>query len=154
MGIMIQMDVKKQLENDMKDAMRAKDELRKRTLRMALSAIRLAEIDKGAPLDDQATYAMLQKEIKSRHESIADAERAGRPDLVADSEAEIAVLESYLPKPFTEEELEKLAQQAIDEAGATSQKEMGQVMKILMPKLQGRATGNEASQVVRRLLAG
>jgi uncharacterized protein YqeY len=151
---MIQMDVKKQLENDMKDAMRAKDELRKRTLRMALSAIRLAEIDKGAPLDDQATYAMLQKEIKSRHESISDAERAGRPDLVADSEAEIAVLESYLPKPFTEEELEKLAQQAIDEAGATSQKEMGQVMKILMPKLQGRATGNEASQVVRRLLAG
>lgn len=154
MGIMIQMDVKKQLENDMKDAMRAKDELRKRTLRMALSAIRLAEIENGTSLDDQAVYALLQKEIKSRHESISDAERAARSDLVEEFRAEIDVLEAYLPKPFTEGELEQLARQAIQEAGAASQKEMGQVMKILMPQLQGRATGSEASQVVRRLLEG
>jgi uncharacterized protein YqeY len=148
------MDTKQQLESDMKDAMRAKDELRKRTLRMALSSIRLAEIEKGAPLDEQATIALLQKEIKTRHESISDAERAGRVDLVQESQAEIAVLESYLPKPFTEQELEDLARRAIAEAGATSQKEMGQVMKILIPRLQGRASGNEASQVVRRLLTG
>jgi uncharacterized protein YqeY len=154
MGIMNHMDTKRQVENDMKDAIRAKDELRKRTLRMALSAIRLAEVEKGAPLDEQSVLALLQKEIKSCHESISDAERAGRSDLVEESRAEIAVLESYLPKPFTEQELEELAQRAINEAGATSQKEMGTVMKILVPQLQGRATGSDASQIVRRLLAG
>ncbi len=133
--------------------MRAKDELRKRTLRMALSSIRLAEIEKGEALDEQATLALLHKEIKSRQESIADAERAGRPDLIEESQAEITILESYLPVQFSEQELEALARQAIDQAGATSPREMGQVMKILMPLLQGRATGNDASQVVRRLLA-
>ena len=133
--------------------MRAKDELRKRTLRMALSSIRLAEIEKGEALDEQATLALLHKEIKSRQESIADAERAGRPDLIEESQAEITTLESYLPVQVSEQELEVLARQAIDLAGATSPREMGQVMKILMPLLQGRATGNDASQVVRRLLA-
>ncbi len=137
----------------MKDAMRAKDELRKRTLRMALSSIRLAEIENRAALDEQATLALLHKEIKSRQESIADAERAGRPDLIEESQAEITILETYLPEQFSEQELEALARQAIDQAGATSPKEMGQVMKILMPQLEGRATGNDASQVVRRLLA-
>lgn len=146
------MNLKQQLENDMKDALRNKDELRKRTLRMTLSDIRFAEVEKGNALDDQALMSLLQKEIKSRHESIADAERAGRLDLVEESWAEIAVLEEYLPQPLTMKELEQLARQAIAEAGATSAKEMGQVMKILMPKLQGRATGSEASQVVRTLL--
>ena len=146
------MNIKEQLENDVKEAMRAKDELRKRSLRSALSSIRLAEIEKGSALDDAAVMAVLQKEIKSRQETIADAERAGRADMIAEAQAEIGVLESYLPKSFTAEELENLARQAIKEAGATSPKEMGQVMKILMPQLQGRATGNEANQVVRRLL--
>jgi uncharacterized protein YqeY len=94
-----------------------------------------------------------RQRIKSRQESIADAERAGRPDLIEESQAEITILESYLPVQFSEQELEALARQAIDQAGATSPREMGQVMKILMPLLQGRATGNDASQVVRRLLA-
>jgi uncharacterized protein YqeY len=153
MGIMKRMDTRQRLESDIKDAMRAKDELRKRTLRMALSSIRLAEIEKGEALDEQATLALLHKEIKSRQESIADAERAGRPDLIEESQAEITILESYLPVQFSEQELEALARQAIDQAGAASPREMGQVMKILMPLLQGRATGNDASQVVRRLLA-
>lgn len=153
MGIMKRMDTRQRLESDIKDAMRAKDELRKRTLRMALSSIRLAEIEKGEALDEQATLALLHKEIKSRQESIADAERAGRPDLIEESQAEITILESYLPVQLSEQELEALARQAIDQAGATSPREMGQVMKILMPLLQGRATGNDASQVVRRLLA-
>jgi uncharacterized protein YqeY len=150
---MKRMDTRQRLESDIKDAMRAKDELRKRTLRMALSSIRLAEIEKGEALDEQATLALLHKEIKSRQESIADAERAGRPDLIEESQAEITILESYLPVQFSEQELEALARQAIDQAGAASPREMGQVMKILMPLLQGRATGNDASQVVRRLLA-
>lgn len=148
------MDTKQQLENDMRNAIRTKDELRKRTLRMALSSIKLAEIEKGAPLDEQATLSLLLKEIKSRQESLSDAQRAGRTDLVEEAEAETAVLEGYLPQPFTQKELEDLAIQAVAETGATSPKEMGQVMKILMPQLQGRATGAEASQIVRRLLGG
>jgi hypothetical protein len=146
------MDTKTQLENAVKDAMRASDELRKRTLRMALAAIRQQEIDKGVPVDEAAVQTILQKEIKSRHESIADAQKAHRPDLEAEAEAEIGVLEGFLPSQLTPEELDALAQQAVAESGATSLKEMGQVMKILLPRLQGRASGDQASQAVRRLL--
>ncbi|HSQ16822.1 MAG TPA: GatB/YqeY domain-containing protein [Anaerolineales bacterium] len=147
------MNLKDQLQSDLKDAMRAGDVLRKNTLRMALSAIKLAEIEKNNPLDENAVLAVIQKEVKSRRESIADAERAGRPDLIQATEQEISLLEHYLPKALDPVELETLARQAIQEAGATSLKEMGQVMKILMPQLQGRATGDQASQIVRRLLA-
>jgi len=146
------MSIKQQLENDLKEAMRNKDELRKRTLRLTLTDIRLAEVEKGGALDDPALMALVQKEIKSRHESIADAERAGRPDLIEELRAEISVLEAYLPQQLSTQELEELARQAIAEAGATSPKEMGLVMKLLVPRLQGRASGNEASQVVRKLL--
>lgn len=146
------MTSKADLENDLKDAMRTKDELRKTTLRMALAAIRMAEIEKRADIDEPALLGILQKEVKSRQEAIADAKKAGRQDLVAASQAEIGVLEKYLPQPFTEEELEALAGQAIGEVNATSVREMGQVMKVLMPRLAGRASGNLASQVVRRLL--
>jgi hypothetical protein len=146
------MSVKSQLESALKDAMRAGDDLRKRTLRMALSAIRLAEVDKGAALDDAAALSLLQKEIKARQESIEDARRANRPDLEQASREEIAVLQDFLPKQLTPEELETLAKDVIAEVGATSIREMGQVMKVLLPRLEGRAPGDQASQVVRRLL--
>jgi len=132
--------------------MRAQDDLRKRTLRMALSAIHLTEIESKQTLDDVTVMAALQKEVKSRQEAIAEAKKANRPDLVEAAQAEIEVLQSYLPQPFSAAELEQLAREAIAEAGATSPREMGQVMKILMPRLQGRATGSEANQVLRRLL--
>ena len=148
------MSVKSQLENALKDAMRAGDDLRKRTLRMALSAIKQTEIDKRVTIEDPGVMAILQKEIKTRREAIADADRANRPDLAAESQAEIAFLESFLPQELTPEDLEDLARQAIAETGASSIREMGQVMKVLMPRLQGRATGDAASQTVRRLLSG
>ncbi|OGO42117.1 MAG: hypothetical protein A2W36_05130 [Chloroflexi bacterium RBG_16_58_14] len=148
------MSVKSQLENALKDALRAGDDLRKRTLRMALAAIKQTEIDKGITLEDPGVMAILQKEIKTRRETIADAERANRSDLAAASQAEITYLESFLPQELTPQELEDLARQAIAESGATSAREMGQVMKLLMPRLQGRASGDAASQTVRRLLAG
>jgi uncharacterized protein YqeY len=146
------MSVKKRIESDLLAAMKASDDLRKRTLRMALSSIRLAEIDKGSELDEGAAMAVLHKEVKARQEAISEAQRAQRPDLEAASQAEISVLEEYLPKPFSPEELEELARQAIAEVGATSPREMGLVMKTLMPRLQGRAAGDQASQVVRKLL--
>jgi uncharacterized protein YqeY len=154
MGIIKTMDTKEKLENDLKEAIRAKDTIRKRTLRMVISAIRLVEVDKRQPLDESGVLAILQKEVKSRQEVIEESKRADRPDLIAEAEAEIAVLEEYLPSPLSPEELECLAQQVINETGASSPKEMGQVMKALVPRLEGRATGQQASQVVRKLLQG
>lgn len=152
------MSTRERLESDLKAALKSGDELRKRTIRMALAAIRMAEIEKDASrtksLDEAQVLVILQKEIKSRHESIADAQRAGRPDLEAAAMDEIEVLEVYLPKQLNQDELDKLARQAIAEVGATSIKEMGQVMKVLMPRLQGRASGDQASQTVKRLLEG
>lgn len=147
------MSTKERLQKDLQDSIRSNDEVRKRTLRMALSAIRLMEVEKGVALDETAVISILQKEVKGRHEAIADAERANRPDLVEASRLELAILESYLPKGLSEAELESLARQAIAEAGATSLAQMGQVMKILIPRLQGRAGGDQASQMVRKLLA-
>ena len=132
--------------------MRANDTLKKRTIRMALAAIKNLEIDQRADIDEPTALAILQKEVKSRYETIEGAEKAGRHDLIADAQAEIAILESYLPKPFTTEELKTIVSEAIAEAGATSPREMGVVMKILMPKVKGKADGKEVSQLVNQLL--
>lgn len=146
------MSTKEKLTQSLKEAMKAKDELRKRVVRMALSAIKNAEIEKRAELEAPDVLAILQKEVKARHETIEGAKQAGRDDLIGEAEAEIAVLEEYLPKGLTREELVELVKEAIAEAGATSPKEMGLVMKVLMPKIRGRADGKEANQIVRELL--
>ena len=146
------MDLKTTLQSDLKDAMRKGEDTRKSTIRMALTAIQLAEVEKDSHMDETAYLAVIQKEIKSRRESIEDAKRANRPELITQAEAEIKVLQGYLPPAFSPEELDSLVKAAIAEAGATSIREMGQVMKILKPQLQGRATTDEASQAVKRLL--
>ena len=146
------MTTKEQLSEALKDAMRSKDELRKRTVRMALAAIKNAEIDKNASLDEPAILAILQKEVKSRHETIEGAEKAKREDLVIEAQKEIMVLEEFLPQPFSAEELEAIVRDAIAQVGASSPREMGQVMQAVMPKVQGRADGKEVSQIVRRVL--
>ena len=148
------MITKNELETLLIEAMRSGNDVRKRTLRMVLSAIKLAEIDKSQALDETGIAGILQKEIKSRRESIADAQRANRPDIITAVEAEIAVIEGFLPKPLAPEELENLAKQVITELGAASPKDMGQVMKALLPRLQGRAPGDQVSAVVRKLLQG
>jgi hypothetical protein len=146
------MVTKADLESALKDAMRSGQVLRRNTVRMVLSAVKLAEIEKGLSLDENGVLAVLQKEVKTRREAIVDAQRANRPDLAAASEAEIAILESFLPKAMSPDELDALARRAVQEVGAASLREMGQVMKVLMPLLQGRATGDQASQAVRKLL--
>ena len=148
------MDTKKALETALRDAMRAKDDLSLRTIRMVVSSIKFSEIEKGAPLDETGIQVILQKEVKSRREAIADAEKAGRPDLIELGNAEIALLEKYLPQPFTPQELNDLVKSVIDEVGANTLADTGRVMKTLMPKIQGRVAGDQASQVVRALLAG
>lgn len=146
------MTLKNQLEEDLKTAMRAGEALRKSTLRMTLAAIRNAEIDQRGELSDGEVMRILQKEVKSRRETVEEAEQAGRTELAETTEAEIAILENYLPQQLSDAEVEALARQAIEEVGASSPAEMGQVMKVLMPQVQGRAEGAQVSRVVRELL--
>ena len=146
------MNAKEQLQKALKDALRANDPVRKRTIRMALSAIQLAEVETRKELDDSAVFAILQKEIKSREESIQDAIKATRPDLVDEAQEEITVIKEFLPAQLSPDELAAIVKETIQEVGASSMREMGEVMKVLIPRLQGRATGSQASQVVRKFL--
>jgi len=150
---MTNMDLKTQLNEAMKDSMKAHDEVRKRTVRMALAAIKQSEVDKRITLDDAAVISILQKEIKNRREAVEEAKKANRADLVSDNEAEIAVLETFLPKAMPADELRALVQAAITETGAASPSDMGKVMKIVMAKVAGRAPGDMVSQTVRELLS-
>jgi uncharacterized protein len=149
---MMVMDIKTQLTESMKDAMKSGDEVRKRTTRMALANIKQAEVDKQTKLDDAAVTSLLQKEIKNRRESVDEAKKANRADLIADNEAEIKVLEAFLPKAMPAEELRALAQAAITEVDAVSPTDMGKVMKALLPKVAGRAAGDQVSAMVKELL--
>ena len=137
----------------MKEAMKAHDDIRRRTVRMALAAIKQVEVDKRIVLDDAAVIPLLQKEIKNRREAIEEARKAERVDLIADNEAEIKVLEVFLPKAMNADELRLLVQSSITETGAATQSDMGKVMKVLMPKVAGRAAGDQVSAMVKELLA-
>ena len=143
---------KEALEADLKSAMRASDDVRKRTLRMVLTAIKLAEVDRRGPLDEPALLAVLQKEAKSRRETIEEAKQANRNDLVDSTQVEIDVLQNYLPQPLTPDELETLARQVIDEVEASGPGFVGKVMKVLIPRVQGRADGKVVNVLVRNLL--
>ncbi len=146
------MDTKQKLEQALRDAIRTSDDVRKRTIRMVLTNIKLAEVEKGSPLDEVALAGVLQKEIKSRREAILDAQKAHREDLIRDSEDEIAVIETFLPQPLTDEELRAQIQAVIAEVGAAAPGDMGKVMKVLLPRLQGRAANDRVSTMVRQML--
>jgi uncharacterized protein YqeY len=146
------METRQKLETVLKDAMRSGDEMRKQNVRMVLSAVRFAEIEKGSQLDDAGVIAVVQKEVKSRHEALQDAQKANRSDLAERSRAEISFLETFLPTQLNEEELANLARETIAEVGASGPADIGKVMKALMPKVQGRATGDQVSQAVRKVL--
>lgn len=147
------MDTKAKLNESMKDAMKTGDEVRKRTVRMVLAAVKQSEVDKRADMDDMAIVALIQKEIKNRRESLEEAKTANRPDLVANNEAEIKVLEVFLPQAMPAEELRAIVQAAIAETGAAAPSDMGKVMKVVMPKVAGRAPNDMISAAVKELLA-
>jgi hypothetical protein len=147
------MDLKTQLQEAMKAAMKSGDKVRKMTVSMALAAIKQVEVDKRVTLDDAAVIALLQKEVKNRREAIADAQKANRADLIEANEAEIKVLETFLPKAMPAEELRALVQAAIAETGAAAPSDMGKVMKVVMPKVAGRAPNDMVSAMVKELLA-
>lgn len=148
------MDTKTKLNDSLKDAMRAGDEVRRGTIRMVLAAIKQVEVDRRVSLDEAAVLGILQKEIKTRRESLEEAQKAGRTDLVSAAQAEIDVISAFMPKGLDADELKTLVKEAIAETGAASVKEMGAVMKALMPKVGGRAPGDQVSAAVRELLQG
>jgi uncharacterized protein YqeY len=146
------MGVREQLKQDLSEAMRQGDTVTRDTIRMLLAAIQQVEIDERVDLDDQGDLAVIAKQAKQRRESIKDAEAAGRPDLIAVEESELAICESYLPQMMSADEIRPVAQEVINEVGAEGMQDMGRVMGQLMPRLKGNADGGLASSVVRSLL--
>jgi uncharacterized protein YqeY len=146
------MEIKDQLEVALKEAMKAGDDVRRRTIRMVLAAVRQVEIDRQVTLEEPAVLAIIQKEIKTRKDAVEEARSANRPDIVAATEEEIVVLQTYLPQAVSANELRALVAEAIAEACASTPADMGKVMKLVMPRLAGRAPGDLVSATVRQLL--
>jgi uncharacterized protein YqeY len=150
------MTLQSQVDNDIKDAMRARDKVRLNALRMLKTAMKNATIEKGgaeAVLDDVEAAVVIRKQIKQRQDSVEGFEKGGRPELAAGETAEIAVLSAYLPKNLSPDEVTALAMEAIAEAGATSKQHMGAVMKIAIAKAASRADGKTLSMAVQKLLS-
>jgi len=147
------MSLKEHLQRDLQDAMRARDEQRKLALRMALTAVQLAEVEQRGTLDDAAIVEVIRKEVRRREDALEMVRQAGRVDTIAEDEAQLAILRSYLPQPLPAEALTEIVRDAIAEAQAVSPADMGKVMKLIMPRVQGKADGRLVSQVVRELLS-
>ncbi len=135
-------------------AMKARDAARVAALRNIRAELERRRIEKRAPLGEDEVLAALGTLAKQRRESIAQFRAGGREDLVAKEEADLAVIEEFLPAPLSEEELRAEAARAVEEVGATGPRDMGRVMKVLMPRVRGRADGGRVSALVRELLAG
>lgn len=145
--------LKDRLSDDMKDAMRAQDKARLSTIRMLLSAVKYKEIDLGKKLTDEEVIETITSMVKQRRDSIEQFAKAGRIDLVEKEEAELRMLQGYLPEQLTPEEIEAEIEKAVNEAGAAGMKDLGKVMKLLMPKVSGRADGKLVSDKVRERLS-
>jgi len=149
------MSLKDQIINDMTAAMKAQDAARTSTLRMVKAAIMNREKDGGGAITDEDVLKLLRSQVKQRRDSVEQYQKAGRPELADKEIAEIAVIETYLPQAASEAEIEQAVSEAISETGASSMKDMGAVMKAVMPKLAGKnADGRTVSDTVKKKLAG
>ena len=152
------MTIKEKITTDMKTAMKSGDKTRLGVLRMLRSKIQEAEVQERAKegvdysLDDDRTIHVIASYAKQRRESIESYRQGGRDDLVAKEEAELAAIQEYLPEQLSEEEIRKIVADAIAESSASSIKDMGAVMKLLMPQVKGRADGKQVNEIVREML--
>ncbi len=147
------MGLKGQLERDLLEALRARDETRKTTLRLTLAAIKNAEISKRRQLDENELMAVISQQAKQRRESAAQFAKGGRDDLVSQEEEELQILMEYMPVQLSEDEIRSRAHQVIAEVGATGTAQMGEVMRVLMPELKGKADGQVVSTIVKEILS-
>ena len=148
------MSLKAHIQEDMKAAMRGGDKRRLGVVRLILAAIKQREVDERIELDDAQILAVLDKMLKQRRESLAQYEQAGRADLADQESFEIGVVQAYLPQPLTPAEIDGLITAAIAETGAAGIKDMGKVMGVLKPKLQGRADMGAVSGQIKARLGG
>ena len=146
------MNKKQEIQQALTAAMKARDEDTKRTLRLVMSAVKLAEVEAGEELDNARILGILQKEVKTREDMIEEAQKANRDDLIQAARRELDILGKFLPQQISPDELKNLAKSVIEEVGAAEMRDIGKVMNLLMPKLEGRASGQDASKAVRELL--
>lgn len=144
--------MKEELLKALKEAMKNKDEIKKDTITLLRSSILQVEKDNQKQLSEDEMLAIVSKEVKKRKESIADYEKANREDIVQKLKKEIEILSEYLPEQLSEEEIIKIVEEAINETGATSPRDMGKVMQAIRPKTNGKADGKVVSQIVREKL--
>lgn len=147
------MPLKQRLQDDLKQAMRAKDQVRLRTLRLVLAAIKNKEVEVMGELSDADVAAILQREAKQRRETLDELEQVDRPELAEAEQAELEILIEYLPKQLGRDEIAELARQVIAELNAEGPAQMGSVMRTMMAELKGQADGKLVNQVVRELLS-
>ncbi|NIT60039.1 MAG: GatB/YqeY domain-containing protein [Aliifodinibius sp.] len=148
------MTIRERLTQDLKEAMKSGDEIRRNAIRNLRSAIRYAEIDMGHELSDEEAIEVVAKQVKQRRDSIEQFQQGNRPDLVKQEQQELDIIETYLPPQLTDEEITERAQAVIAEVNATSMKDMGKVMGILSREMKGLADGKRISEIVRELLSG
>lgn len=146
------MSLKQRLTDELKDAMKNKDQLRKNVITMIRADIKQIEVDKRVDLTDEDIIEIISKQAKQRRDSIEEFEKGGRQDLVEQAKQEVDVLMDYLPEQLSEEEIETILKEVIAETGANSMKDMGKIMAAAMPKLKGRADGKIVNQIVRKIL--
>ena len=147
------MSLQTQLRQDLKDAMRAKDAPRKLALRMVLMQLQLAEVKKNDTLTDAEVVDVIRKEVRRREDALKLVQQAGRDEMAAEDKVQLDILRQYLPQQLTVEEIAVFAKAAIAEVGATSTSDLGQVMRVLMPRVKGKADGRLVNQTVRELLS-
>jgi uncharacterized protein len=146
--------LKTRIQDDVKTAMKAKDKARLSTLRLITAAIKQREVDERIELDDDQVLAVLEKMIKQRRDSITQYESAGRQELADQERSEIAIIEAYMPEGLNDEEIAAMIDAAISETGAESVRDMGKVMGLLKPKMQGRADMGKVGGQVKQKLSG
>ena len=146
------MDLRKRLESDLYQSMRDNDAVAKNTIRMVLTSLKLAEVEKGHAFDESEIMGIIQKELKMRSESMNEFDKGNRQDLVEKTRKEMAVLEKYLPKQLTDEELLVIIDKVIKDTGASLSSDMGKVMKLVLPILQGKAPADRVSKLVKSRL--
>jgi len=145
--------LKAELQSALKEAMKAKDSQRRNAIRLLNSAIKQVEIDTRTPLDDEGVQAVLQKEAKQHRETSAELEAAGRAEEIASARFDLETIESFPPSRLTEDELRQIVRRAIDETGASSLREMGAIMRAVMPQVRGRADGKQVNSLVKEILS-
>lgn len=146
------MSLREQLMEDLKTSMKNKDTIRKNTITMIRAAVKQKEVDERVEVSDEDIITIISKQLKERRDSIEDFEKGNRDDLVRNTRMEIDILLEYLPKQLTEEEVEAIVSETIEELKVTSMKDIGIIMKTVMPKVQGRADGNMVNKKARELL--